>query len=55
MLNFKKECPRCHKLTGEYHLMMGECDECINKNSVVNYDSQEFINVNGILRKNATR
>ena len=28
-LNFKKECPQCHEMTGEYHLMMVECDKCI--------------------------
>jgi hypothetical protein len=32
-LDFKKECPQCHQLTGEYHLMMIECDNCVNINS----------------------
>ena len=35
-LDFKKECPQCHEITGEYHLMMADCDKCVG-----NYRNRE--------------
>jgi len=32
-LDFIKICPKCKIPSGNYHLMMAECDDCINTNS----------------------
>lgn len=31
----KKQCPRCKLLTDKYHLMMIECDDCINNKNEI--------------------
>ena len=45
----EKTCPKCKETTSKFHLMMRECDDCINK---ISKNISEYIEVNGILVKN---
>lgn len=27
----ERTCPRCKETTSKFHLMMNECDDCVNK------------------------
>lgn len=47
-LEFIKICPKCKVASGDYHLMMVECDNCINGYSK---ETVEYLKVNGILVK----
>lgn len=51
MTLLEKTCPRCKETTSKFHLMMYECDDCINKIAKENPPS-EYIKKNGILVKN---
>lgn len=43
-----KVCPRCKKQDKTYHLMMAECDECIN---ALPRRQEEYEMKNGIYQK----
>jgi hypothetical protein len=47
----ERTCPRCKETTSKFHLMMNECDDCINKLSREK-PASEYENINGILVKN---
>ena len=50
MSMLERTCPKCKETTSKFHLMMYECDDCINKISKEN-KSSEYVNHNGILVK----
>lgn len=39
---YKKICPKCKEETEKYHLMMVECDDCINKICKENKKSPQY-------------
>lgn len=42
VLNFIKICPRCKIASGNYHLMMRECDNCVNEIANNKLNNKDF-------------